>query len=78
MSLIEIAYSNSYQSTIQMVPNEALYGHKCRSLVGWFEVGDHPLLGPNMIQDVARKVQLVRDRMQAAQIRMWIESSFFS
>ena len=32
-------------------------------------MGDHPLLGPNMVQDAVRKVQLVRDRMQAAQSR---------
>ena len=57
LSLIEFAYNNNYQSTIQMVPYEALYGRKCRSPVGWFEVGDHPLLGPNMILDAVIKVQ---------------------
>ena len=31
LSLIEFAYNNSYQSTIQMAPYEALYGRKCRS-----------------------------------------------
>ena len=65
--LIKFAYNNSYQSTIQMAPYEVLYGRKCRSPVGWFEVGDHPLLGPDMVQDAARKVGLVRDRMRAAQ-----------
>ena len=64
LSLIEFAYNNSYQSTIQMVPYEALYGRKCRS-----PVGDHPLLGPDMVQDAVRKVQLVRDRMRATQSR---------
>ena len=59
LSLIEFAYNNSYQSTIQMAPYEVLYGRKCRSPVGWFEVGDHPLLGPNMVQDAVKKVQLV-------------------
>ena len=66
LSLIEFAYNNSYQSTIQMVPYEALYGRKCRSPLGWFEVGDHSLLGLDMVQDAVRKVRLVRDRMQAA------------
>ena len=69
MPLIEFAYNNSYQSTIQMAPYEALYGHKCRSPVGWFEVDDHPLLGPYMILDAIRKVQLVQDKMRAAQSR---------
>ena len=69
LSLIEFAYNNSYQSTIQMAPYEALYGRKCWSPVGWFEVGDHPLLGPDMVQDTVGKVRLVRDRMRAAQSR---------
>ena len=69
LSLIEFAYNNSYQSTIQMAPCEALYGRKCRSPLGWFEVGDYPLLGPDMVQDAVRKVRLVRDRMRAAQSR---------
>ena len=60
LSLIKFAYNNSYQSIIQMVPYEELYGRKCRFLVGWFEVGDHPLLGPDMVQDAVRKVELVR------------------
>ena len=67
LSLIEFAYNNSYQSTIQMAPYKALYGRKCRSQVGWFEVSNHPLLGPDIVQDAIRKVQLVRDRMRAAQ-----------
>ena len=29
--LMEFAYNNSYQTTIQMAPFEALYGRRCRS-----------------------------------------------
>ena len=67
LSLIEFAYNYSYQSKIQMAPYEALYGRKYRSPIGWFKVGDHPLLGPDIVQDAIRKVQLVRDRMRATQ-----------
>ena len=52
-----------------MVPYEALYGRKCRSPIGWFEVDDHPLLGLDMVQDAVRKVGLIRDKMRAAQSR---------
>ena len=69
LSLIKFTYNNNYQSTIQIAPYEALYGYKFRSLVGLFEVGDHPLLGLNMVQDAIRKVGLVRDRMRTAQSR---------
>ena len=47
--LIEFAYNNSYHSTIQMAPYEALYGRKCRSLVGCFEVGEAALIGPDSV-----------------------------
>ena len=52
-----------------MAPYEALYGRKCRSPVGWFEMGDHLLLGSDMVQDAVKKVGLVQDRMRAAQSR---------
>ena len=66
LSMLEFAYNNSYQSSIQMAPYEALYGRKCRSLVGWFEVGDRQLLGPDMVKDAVDKVKLIRDRMRTA------------
>ena len=31
LPLVEFAYNNSYQASIQMAPNEALYGRPCRS-----------------------------------------------
>ena len=34
LPLIEFAYNNSYHSSIQMAPYEALYGCRCRSPVG--------------------------------------------
>ena len=37
---IEFSYNNIYHSNIQMVPFEALYGCRCRSPVGWLEVGE--------------------------------------
>ena len=72
LSMLEFAYNNSYQSSIQMAPYEALYGRKCRSSVGWFEVGDHQLLGPDMVKDAVDKVKLIRDRMRTAQSRQKI------
>ncbi|XP_069144351.1 uncharacterized protein [Solanum lycopersicum] len=38
LPLIEFSYNNSYHSNIGMTPFEALYGRRCRSPVGWFEV----------------------------------------
>ncbi|KAF3679337.1 CCHC-type integrase [Capsicum annuum] len=38
LPLIEFAYNNSYHSSIQMAPFEALYGRRFRSPIGCFEV----------------------------------------
>nr|XP_025607795.1 uncharacterized protein LOC112701228 [Arachis hypogaea] len=52
-----------------MAPFEALYGRRCRSLIGWFEVCEVKLLGPNLVQDVVEKVRIIRERLLAAQNR---------
>jgi hypothetical protein len=69
LSLVEFAYSNSFQATIGMAPYEALYGRKCRSPLYWDEVGERQLVGPEIIQDSKDKITLIRKRMLAAQSR---------
>nr|XP_009600624.1 uncharacterized protein LOC104096042 [Nicotiana tomentosiformis] len=54
----------SFQASVQMAPYEALYGRKCRSPIGWFEVGEAELLGPNLVQQAMEKVKLIRDRLR--------------
>ena len=49
LPMIEFAYNNSYHSSIQMTPFEALYGLRCRSLGDWFGVGEAALIGPDSI-----------------------------
>ena len=65
MSLVEFAYNNSYQASIQM----ALYGRPCRSLVCWTEVGESSITGPDLIRDTFEKVSLIRQRLLRAQSR---------
>ncbi|KAH0776336.1 hypothetical protein KY290_007747 [Solanum tuberosum] len=59
LPLIEFAYNNSYHSSIATTAFEALYGRRCRSPVGWFEVGEFAI----------EKVQLIRERLKMAQSR---------
>jgi transposase InsO family protein len=66
LPMMEFAYNNSYQSSIQMAPFEALYGRWCRSPIGWFEAGEARLVGPELIQDAIEKVKLIRDRLVTA------------
>ena len=43
LPLIEFAYNNSYHSSIQTAPSEALYGRKCRTLACWTNIGEKQL-----------------------------------
>ena len=47
LHLVEFAYNNNFHSSISMAPYEALYNWRCRSHIGWFEVGELSLLGPD-------------------------------
>ena len=66
---MEFAYNNSYHSSIEMAPYEALYGRKCRSSLCWEEVGERKLLGPKIIQMIFEKINLICKRLQTAQSR---------
>ena len=57
LSLVEFSYNNSYQSSIEMAPYEALYGRKCRSPICWDEVGEAKLWGVDMVRDSVEKVK---------------------
>ena len=66
LPLIEFAYNNSYHSSIGMVPYEALYGRLCRTPTCWSEVGECQLLGPEIVQQYADRVELICKRLVAA------------
>ena len=67
--LVEFAYNNSYQASIQMAPYEALYGRLCRSPICWTEVGKSSITGPDLIRETSEKVSLIRQCLLMAQIR---------
>ena len=64
LSLVEFAYNNSFHSSISMDPYEALYGRRYRSPIGWFEVGQPSLLGPNFIYKTLEKVHVTPLKIQ--------------
>ena len=62
LALMEFAYNNSYQTSIEMDPFEALYVRKCRTPVCWNEVGERRLVGLELVE----KVKVVRDNLKIA------------
>ena len=69
LPLVEFAYNNSYQATIQMAPYDALYERPCRSPICWTEVEESSITGPDLIRDTSKKVTLIRQRLFMAQSR---------
>ena len=67
--VVEFAYNNNYQTSIQMSPYEALYGRPCRSLICWIEMGESSITGPCLIRDTSEKVGLILQRLLIAQSR---------
>jgi hypothetical protein len=52
-----------------MAPFEALYGRKCRTPLNWSETGESQVFGPDVIKEAEEQVQLIRNRLKAAQSR---------
>ncbi|KAM0052890.1 putative nucleotidyltransferase, Ribonuclease H [Helianthus debilis subsp. tardiflorus] len=69
LPLVEFSYNNSYHTSIQAAPFEALYGRKCRSPLCWAEVGDSQITGPELVVDATERIAQIRQRMVAARDR---------
>ncbi|KAJ8750413.1 hypothetical protein K2173_015552 [Erythroxylum novogranatense] len=53
-----------------MAPYEALYGRRCRTPICWDEAGERKLVGPELVQMTVDKIDLIKQRLKAAQDRM--------
>ncbi|KAI3815735.1 hypothetical protein L1987_15415 [Smallanthus sonchifolius] len=69
LPLIEFSYNNSYHTSINMAPFEALFGHKCRSPICWNEIGEAQITGPELIQETSDKIIQIRDSIRVARSR---------
>ena len=69
LPLVEFSYNNSYHTSIQCAPYEALYGRKCRSPLSWLEVGERQLTRPDIVQETTDKIKTIQERLKAARDR---------
>ena len=67
LPLVEFAYNNNYQGSIQMAPYKDLNGRPSRSLIFWTEVGESFITGPDLIRDTSEKVGFIQKRLLTAQ-----------
>ena len=67
LPLVEFAYNNSYQASIQMTPYDALYWRHVYPPICWTEVGESSIIGLDLIRDTSEKVGLIWKRLLTAQ-----------
>jgi hypothetical protein len=69
LALAEFSYNNSYQSSLQMAPFEALYGQRCRTPLSWSETGERKIFGPDLVIEAEDKVKVIQANLKIAQSR---------
>lgn len=69
LPLMEFAYNNSYQVSIEMALYGALYGRKYKTPVYYYKVDEQRLLGLKLVHDINKKIQIIRYRLKVAQNR---------
>ncbi|XP_070045216.1 uncharacterized protein [Nicotiana tomentosiformis] len=52
-----------------MAPFEALYGRRCRSPIGWFEIREEEFIGLDLVHQTMEKVKIIKERLKTAQSR---------
>jgi hypothetical protein len=65
----DFSYNNSYQTSLNMSPFEALYGRKCRTPLYWDQTGEKQFFGLKLIQEAEEHVRIIRDNLRVAQTR---------
>jgi hypothetical protein len=69
LTLAEFSYNNSYQSSIQMAPFEALYGRRCRTPLSWSKTGERQIFGLDLVTKAESKVKIIQANLKTAQSR---------
>jgi hypothetical protein len=69
LALAEFSYNNTYQSSLQMAPFEALYGQKCQTPLRLFEIGERQIFGPDLVTEAENEVKIIQANLKVAQSR---------
>ena len=65
LPLAEFSYNNSYHSSIDMAPFEALYRRRCRSPIGWFDAFEVIPWGTDLLRESLDNVKFIYEKLQA-------------
>lgn len=68
LPLVKFSYINFYNSHISIAPFEDLYGRRCNSPIGLFDVVESSLIVPKLIYKNFEKVYIIRNRLKTTYI----------
>ena len=66
LHLVEFAYNNGQQASLEMSPYEALYGRSCRTLVGWDNPVNRFVIGPELLKEMEQEDVKIRQNLKAS------------
>jgi hypothetical protein len=69
LHLVEFYYKNVYQTSLKMIPFEALYGRKCNTPVSWDNLGDRAVVGPDFLRQMEDKMIKIKKNLKDTQDR---------
>jgi hypothetical protein len=69
LPLVEFAYNNGYQASLNMSPFEVLYGRSCNTPISWSNPVNRISLGPNIMREMEQQVTQIKQNLKVAQNR---------
>lgn len=69
LPLVEFSYNNRHHTLLGMPPYQALYNRPCRTQLSWDRIEDKFSIGPKIVQEMEKQMDLIRQRLREAQNR---------
>jgi hypothetical protein len=60
LHLVEFAYNNGYQASLNISPFEALYGIKCNNPIIWDNPTDREIVWPELLKEMEEKMLKIK------------------
>jgi CRISPR/Cas system CSM-associated protein Csm2 small subunit len=67
LPLVEFAYNNDYQASLNMIPFKVLYGRSCNTLVSWSNPVNNISFGHEMLKEMKQQVTQIKQNLKVAQ-----------
>jgi hypothetical protein len=69
LHLLEFAYNNGYQGSLNMSPFEEIYGRKCNTPESWDNPANRVVVGPEFLKEMEEHMLKIKQNLKDAQDR---------